>query len=86
MRYIEMLKRLRRCVHVMIYSLKAGQITSKSVFSSYFNTVKQTGDSDDTMELVNIQVLKASNHFNIYAIYNPLTNNPNLLIIINITW
>ena len=38
------------------------------------------GNTYDKMELVNLQVWKSNNHFDIYAIYNGNGTNPDLFL------
>ena len=53
-------------------------IEIRNALSIDFKIVKQMGDSEDKMELINLNISKAVNYFSIYAVYNPPTNKPNI--------
>ncbi|KAJ4438821.1 hypothetical protein ANN_14773 [Periplaneta americana] len=68
------LEKLRQIASGIVVGVKRNMIPD-------FKIIKSMGSTDDKMEMINLNVWKASQSFNIYATYNPPNNEVNFGII-----
>ena len=71
---IHLLEKYRQVASGIVVGVKSNLIDN-------FKILKNMGNTDDKMELINLHIWKDNQFFNIYAMYNPPTNKPKLDII-----